>query len=285
MTGSPSPSAYPSPSAEVWAKRAAKEQETNRLRTGRFEELRTQQLTKKQKDEEAKRKKKAADEAAFKKRQEDRKKAQDAERALRAKVRGESLTKIEREHQAYLEEEQKREKTRLEMARLRVAEQEKSVLVEDEMEAIIDAGDVNLRAQIAQEAMDQRRLQEEIAARHAEEDKMERERKAMQKEMEAREAREAAAKRERDEAYRIKKEMAQKVQLDNELAAAREAELKKKRNNLRKQNDDYNAWLAKGDLLRDEDELMHERREGSAMHKGARFSGIPDTKVDGKGNM
>ena len=52
--------------------------------------------------------------------------------------------------------------------------------------------------------------------------------------------------------------MAQKVQLDNELAAARGR--LRKRNNLRKQNDDYNAWLAKG-TVRDEDELMHERRE------------------------
>lgn len=64
-----------------------------------------------------------------------------------------------------------------------------------------------------------------------------------------------------------------------------EAAIKKRRQAERKKNDEYDKWLGKGDILRDEMELMNERREGSSMSKGAKFSGIPDTKVDGKGNQ
>ena len=285
MTGSPLASAYPGASAEKWAKDAQKDMAKSKERTAGFEELRQQKLGRKQKQDAAKAKAKAQAEAAFQKRNADRKASQTAERALRARVRGESLTTIQTEHESYLADERKLEKRRLEMARMRIGEQGMSVLPEDQMEAILDAGDVHLRAEIAKEADDQRKLVEEQRQNHEAEEKAERERKAKEKEMEAKAARDGAARKERDENYRIKKEMAAKTRQEQDKESLKEAEMKKRRNTQRKQNDEYDAWLGKGDLLRDEEELMNERREGSAMHKGGRFSGIPDMVVDGKGNQ
>lgn len=285
MTGSPQASAYPGPSAEVWAKRAAKEAEGSKLRTNAFEELRQQVLTKKQREDKEKKAKKAEAERKFREEQAARAAKAEAERAQRNKVRGQSLAQIESEKAKTAREERIREANRVAMAKMRIKDQADGVMAEDELEMVIDAGDVKFSTEIAKEALRQRRIQEEEAERHEIEAKLAREKKAMEKEAADKARRDEMTRAQREENYRIKKEMAAQTKREQEKAAAAEEHQKKLRAAYRKKNDEYDAWLGKGDILRDEMELMNERREGSAMHKGGRFSGVPDTKVDGKGNQ
>jgi hypothetical protein len=285
MSGSPKPSAYPGPSAEVWAKRAEKEMKQQTERGKQFEELRSQVLSKKQAADKAKKDKKTEDERKFRALQAERAKKQADERSLRASVRNTSLNTIRKEHEKALREERMREHSRIQLGKMRIAEQGQSVLNEDVIETILDAGDVQFAQEQAKQAVIQRRLQEEADAEHEAQAKAAREAKAKEKEAKDRMAREERERQERENNYRIKKEMGERTRKQREADAAKEAAKKKLQAAERKKNDEYAAWLAKGDLLRDEMELMNERREGSAMHKGARFSGIPDTKVDGKGNQ
>ena len=112
-----------------------------------------------------------------------------------------------------------------------------------------------------------------------------REAKAMAKEAELKRKRDEEESQQKHQSYETKKEMARETRKNREMAETKAAEMRRRRTEERKRADKYDAWLGQGDVLRDEQELMNERREGSAMHKGARFTGIPDMKVDGKGNQ
>jgi len=285
MTGSPNAAAYPGPSATVWANRAKSEQAAARQQKDGFEELREQVLTKKERENQEKREKKREAERKFRAAQKARADKQQTERAERARVRGSSLQEIESEHQKAMREERIREQSRLELAKMRIDSQAQGVLDEDQLEAVIDAGDVLLEKERAREADRQRRMQEDNDARHAAEEKAAREYRAQLKEAEAKAKRDEEEARERALQYEVKKEMARETKKEREKQETKAAEMRRKRTEERKKADKYDAWLGKGDLLRDEQELMNERREGSAMHKGGRFSGVPDTKVDGKGNQ
>jgi hypothetical protein len=285
VTMSGSPVSYPGPSGEVWAKRQAMEHaKAKQLKAG-YSELNRQKMEKKELEEKARKEKKAEDERKFKAAQEARAKKQAQDRTYRAKVREKSLEQINSEHQKYLREERIREQSRIQLAKMRIQEQGQGVLNEDLIEQVLDAGDVEFSTKIAEEAMQQRRVQEELDAEHEAELKYQRDLKAKQKEMEEKQKHDEERRQQREQASRIKKEMAQQTKRERERAEKKEKEAKARRDQERKKNDEYQAWLAKGDLMRDEQELMNERREGSAMHKGSRFSGIPDTKVDGKGNQ
>jgi len=285
MTGSVKPEAYPGPSAQVWANRAVSEKAQASAQKKGYNELKDATMSKKQQELMAKKEAKALAEAKFKADQEKRRAKEAAERAVRKDVRGQSLATIEGERQKARAEARMKEENDAAMARLRIAEQNSGMQFEDQVEAVIDAGDSEFQAQVAKTALAQRKMQEENDARHEAEAKAEREAKAAAKESADKQKRDDEMKRQRDEAYRIKKEMAAETRRQKERQEQEEAAIKKRRQAERKKNDEYDKWLGKGDILRDEMELMNERREGSSMSKGAKFSGIPDTKVDGKGNQ
>uniref|UniRef100_A0A7S2JTC1 Uncharacterized protein n=1 Tax=Haptolina brevifila TaxID=156173 RepID=A0A7S2JTC1_9EUKA len=285
MTGSPNAASYPGPSAGVWASRAVGEKKGSKERTQGFEELRQSVLTKKQREEKERKDKRKEDERKFKAAQKARADKQKAERTERMRVRGESLETIETNHQKYLREEREHEEAQAELARLRINSQAAAVLEEDQLEAVLDIGDVLLEKERAEEADRQRRAREEADARHEAEAKAAREAKAMAKEAELKRKREEEQARQRARQYETKKDMAREVRRQREMEETKTAEMRRRRTEERKRVDKYDAWLGQGDILRDEMELMNERREGSAMHQGGRFSGIPDMKVDGIGNQ
>ena len=285
MTGSPKVSSYPGPSAQVWASRVVEERTKSAERTKAFGDLKSHVMTKQEVERQAKKEAKAIAEAKYKADAEKRKAKEDAERAQRASVRHKSLEEIKRQAYKAAEEMHQMEQTKHDMARLRIKEQNSGMLYEDQIEAVLDAGDVQLQANVAKAALEQRKRQEELDAKHEAEAKADREAKAQAKEAAETKRRQEEAKKQRDDDYRIKKEMALETKRQKERLEADDAKVKKIRQAQRKKNDEYDKWLGKGDILRDEMELMNERREGSSMSKGAKFSGIPDTKVDGKGNQ
>ena len=208
MTGSVKPEAYPGPSAQVWANRAVSEKAQASAQKKGYNELKDATMSKKQQELMAKKEAKALAEAKFKADQEKRRAKEAAERAVRKDVRGQSLATIEGERQKARAEARMKEENDAAMARLRIAEQNSGMQFEDQVEAVIDAGDSEFQAQVAKTALAQRKMQEENDARHEAEAKAEREAKAAAKESADKQKRDDEMKRQRDEAYRIKKEMA-----------------------------------------------------------------------------
>ena len=135
MTGSPNASAYPEPSAKVFAARAQKELDTNQQRADKFKELQAEKKAKAKKQAEAKKAKKAAEDAKFKARQDDMRSKQQLDRDDRAATRAESLAKIAAEHDGWVHREEAREQQRVEQGRQRTKDMLDGVHYEDEIEA------------------------------------------------------------------------------------------------------------------------------------------------------
>jgi len=274
MTGSPVASAYPGPSAVVWANRAQKDIETNRQRTEEFKGLQQKQLEKAKKKADAKKAKRQEENAKFQARQQGMREKQNAERESRAARRAEMNSKISSSHDEWLARENERERQKFEGGRQHLLDIKDGVHREDEIEEEYRMRTNQMENKSKAALAEQRRVDEAFEAERLAKMKADREAKANELREKIVLQKEAEARAERDLAARVKKEMQIDTKKQGTVAEQRETAQRARGLDERKKNDEYDAWLAQ-DHIRTVAERSHERADPSKMHEGGKFSGIP----------
>jgi len=274
MTGSPNASAYPEPSAEVWAKRVKEEISTAQQRTEKFQELSTQTKTKAQKDKEAKRKKKAAEDAKFKARQQALRDEQEKEREQRLAARKAALATISVEHETWQKEQMAQEELVLRLS---------GVLPNGEVYPIANEVFTDLKFDETLQGMFDSSV-EALYQQHSTEEANQADKLTVEKayrEAKAAALREGVLEKQRAEkkaatdlAYQIKKDMAIETKRQNQVEETHQKAKEAAGDKGRHANVHYGEWL-KQDHIRTIAERSHERADPSKMHEGGKFSGIP----------